>query len=326
MRAKVVLLVVAVGISLLPLVPGRGLADSHLVASFDWTMADRFGLDTNSDGLIDYFQQTSDLPGLPSDIRPDDFLVTLNGCTSSGGVGFTYGWQIRGGPDLASLRRGVVGSLPAIAGLMWNHSHGMTAEFTRRGIPRVTFSGQEMADVVREVILAGPDGDESWEGERLQFAYRRSNLPDRRVVTVVFVDVAVKDYEGYVREAQRVIQEKVQLPPGYHLEWAGQYRYLLRMKERLQYIIPLTLFLIFLLLYLNFNSWKEPLIVFLAVPFSLIGAVWLLWLLGYNLSIAVWVGMIALAEGSDLGGKAIGQGRACPLRRYGMERNADAHG
>ena len=90
-------------------------------------------------------------------------------------------------------------------------------------------------------------------------------------------------------------QEKVQLPPGYRLEWAGQYRYLVRMKERLKYIVPFTLFVIFLLLYLNFDSWKEPLIVLLAVPFSLIGAIWLLYFLDYNLSVAVWVGLIALA-------------------------------
>ena len=118
---------------------------------------------------------------------------------------------------------------------------------------------------------------------------------DGQLVGYVFVDVIAKDYEGYVKQAQQIIQGKVQLPPGYRLEWAGQYRYLLRMKERLKYIIPLTLFLIFFLLYLNFDSWKEPLIVLLAVPFSLIGAVWLLYLLDYNLSVAVWVGLIALA-------------------------------
>ena len=118
---------------------------------------------------------------------------------------------------------------------------------------------------------------------------------DGQLVGYVFVDVIAKDYEGYVKQAQLIIQENVQLPPGYRLEWAGQYRYLLRMKERLKYIIPLTLFLIFFLLYLNFDSWKEPLIVLLAVPFSLIGAVWLLYLLDYNLSVAVWVGLIALA-------------------------------
>ncbi|MGH9761552.1 MAG: efflux RND transporter permease subunit, partial [Blastocatellia bacterium] len=111
----------------------------------------------------------------------------------------------------------------------------------------------------------------------------------------VFVDVTATDYEGYVRRAQQMIDEKVALPTGYALDWAGQYQYLIRMRQRLKYVIPVTLTIIFVLLYLNFGSWKEPLIVFCAVPFSLVGAVWLLYLLGYNLSVAVWVGIIALA-------------------------------
>ncbi|UCF38303.1 MAG: efflux RND transporter permease subunit, partial [Acidobacteriota bacterium] len=115
------------------------------------------------------------------------------------------------------------------------------------------------------------------------------------LVGYVFVDVIGKDYEGFVRKAQQVVKEKVRLPAGYHLEWSGQYQYMLRMKQRMQLIIPLTLFVIFLLLYLSFGSWKEPLIVFLAVPFSLVGAFWLVYLLDYNLSVAVWVGLIALA-------------------------------
>ena len=118
---------------------------------------------------------------------------------------------------------------------------------------------------------------------------------DAQLVGYVFVDVSHKDYEGYVREAQRIVEEQVELPAGYRLEWAGQYKHLLRTKERLTFMIPVTLFLIFLLLYLNFNSWKEPCIVLLAVPFSLIGAFWLLYWLDYNLSVAVWVGIIALA-------------------------------
>ena len=118
---------------------------------------------------------------------------------------------------------------------------------------------------------------------------------DGQLVGYVFVDTIAEDYEGYVRQAQQIVLERVQLPPGYRLEWAGQYQYLLRMRERLLYIVPLTLFVIFLLLYMNFGSWKEPLLVFLAVPFSLVGAIWLLYWLDYNMSVAVWVGLIALA-------------------------------
>ncbi|MCC6712450.1 MAG: efflux RND transporter permease subunit [Candidatus Dadabacteria bacterium] len=118
---------------------------------------------------------------------------------------------------------------------------------------------------------------------------------DGQKVGYVFIDVEGKDYEGYVNEAREIIRDNVDLPPGYYLEWAGQYEYLQRVKERLSYILPLTIFIIFLLLYINFGSVTESLIVLFTVPFSLIGSVWILYLLGYNMSIAVWVGIIALA-------------------------------
>src|SRR5215468_7180714 len=111
----------------------------------------------------------------------------------------------------------------------------------------------------------------------------------------VYVDVTGRDLGGYVAEAQRVVQTQVQLPAGYRLEWSGQYEYMQRAKERLTYVLPLTALIIFVLLYLNTTSVTETVIILLAVPFSLVGAFWLLYLLGYNLSVAVWVGIIALA-------------------------------
>jgi Cu(I)/Ag(I) efflux system membrane protein CusA/SilA len=111
----------------------------------------------------------------------------------------------------------------------------------------------------------------------------------------VFVDVAGRDLGGFVQEAKKVLSEKVKMPPGYSLIWAGQYEYLERAKRLLMVVIPLTLLIVFLLLYLHFKSVQETLIIFLAIPFSLIGATWIIYLLGYNMSIAVWVGIIALA-------------------------------
>jgi copper/silver efflux system protein len=118
---------------------------------------------------------------------------------------------------------------------------------------------------------------------------------DGQKVGYIFVDVEGKDYEGYVKHAKSMVKEKVDLPPGYYLEWAGQYEYLLRVKEKLKYVVPLTIFLIFLILYMNFNSVMQTLIVLLSIPFALVGSIWLLYILDYNLSIAVWVGIIALA-------------------------------
>jgi Cu(I)/Ag(I) efflux system membrane protein CusA/SilA len=110
----------------------------------------------------------------------------------------------------------------------------------------------------------------------------------------VYVDIATGDVGGYVERAKRVVQEQVLLPPGYTLEWSGQYENLLRVRERLTLVVPLVIVLIALLLYANTRSAVKTGIVLLAVPFSLVGAVWLMYVLGYNVSIAAWVGMIAL--------------------------------
>jgi Cu(I)/Ag(I) efflux system membrane protein CusA/SilA len=115
-----------------------------------------------------------------------------------------------------------------------------------------------------------------------------------RLSGYVYVDIAGRDVGGFVAEAKKTIQEKVKLPPGYTLVWSGQFEYMQRVVARLWFVVPITLFVIFLLLYFNTRSVAKTLIIFLAVPFSAVGAIWLLYLLGYNTSIAVWVGLIAL--------------------------------
>jgi len=112
---------------------------------------------------------------------------------------------------------------------------------------------------------------------------------------LVSVAVSGRDLRGYVQDAQRAVRERVTVPPGYRLVWAGQYEHLVRAEARLKLVVPVTLALILLLLYLNFRSLAKSLIVLLSVPFAAIGAIWYLDYLGYNLSIAVWVGIIALA-------------------------------
>jgi Cu(I)/Ag(I) efflux system membrane protein CusA/SilA len=110
----------------------------------------------------------------------------------------------------------------------------------------------------------------------------------------VFVDMAGRDIGGYVDEAKRAVAAGLTLPPGCSLEWSGQYENMLRVRERLKVVVPLTLATIFALLYLNTRSAVKAAIVMLAVPFSAVGAVWLMWALDYNVSIAAWVGMVAL--------------------------------
>jgi Cu(I)/Ag(I) efflux system membrane protein CusA/SilA len=110
----------------------------------------------------------------------------------------------------------------------------------------------------------------------------------------VYVDITGRDVGSYVTEAKKIVQKELRIPTGYSLVWSGQYENMLRVRERLKLVIPITIFIIFVLLYMNTRSPVKAGIVMLAVPFSLIGAIWFLYILHYNISIAVWVGMIAL--------------------------------
>jgi copper/silver efflux system protein len=110
----------------------------------------------------------------------------------------------------------------------------------------------------------------------------------------VYVDVAGRDIGSYVAEAKQVVNRDLHLPAGYSITWSGQYEAMARVRQRLTLVLPLTLFLVLMLLYLNTHSVVKTLIIILAVPFSAVGAIWLLYLLGYNMSIGVWVGLIAL--------------------------------
>jgi Cu(I)/Ag(I) efflux system membrane protein CusA/SilA len=110
----------------------------------------------------------------------------------------------------------------------------------------------------------------------------------------VYVDVAGRDVGGYVEEAKRLVSDRLKPPAGYSIQWSGQYEAMERVRERLIIVLPLTLLLILGLLYLNTKSLATTAIIMLAAPFSAVGALWLLYLLGYNMSIAVWVGLIAL--------------------------------
>ncbi|MBI3821313.1 MAG: efflux RND transporter permease subunit [Planctomycetes bacterium] len=116
-----------------------------------------------------------------------------------------------------------------------------------------------------------------------------------QLVGYVYIDIAGRDIGSYMQDAKAMVQQNVQVPAGYRLEWSGAYESMERASQRLMYVIPLTLLIIFVLLYFNTRSLVKVLIVFLAVPFSLIGAFLLLFLLGYHMSVAVWVGIIALA-------------------------------
>jgi Cu(I)/Ag(I) efflux system membrane protein CusA/SilA len=140
--------------------------------------------------------------------------------------------------------------------------------------PRVPLG--QLADIK---IVRGPTSIKSEEG--LLSAY-------------VFIDFSGRDVGGYVNDAKKSVAS-LKIPEGYRLEWSGEYEYLVKTHERLKLVIPLTLLIIFVLIFFNTKSVTKTIIVLLAIPFSLVGSFWLLYLLGYNMSIAVWVGIIALA-------------------------------
>jgi Cu(I)/Ag(I) efflux system membrane protein CusA/SilA len=155
-------------------------------------------------------------------------------------------------------------------------SNGMSAAVSQKsGIAHIPLG--EIADIG---VVQGPTSIKSEEG---------------LLANYVYIDFSGRDIGGYVDEAKKNVERQVKLPAGYSLQWSGEYEYLLKTQERLKTVIPLTLFIIFVLIYLNTKSTVKTTIILLAVPFSLVGSFWLLHILGYNWSIAVAVGMIALA-------------------------------
>ena len=154
-------------------------------------------------------------------------------------------------------------------------------------------------DRLKRVLIPTPSGAQIPLGQIADLVITQGppSIADEAGALAGLVSVAVsnRDLRGYVEEAQRAVRERVVLPAGYRLVWAGQYEHLVRAEERLKLVVPFTIGIILLLLYLNFGSLAKSLIVLLSVPFAAIGAIWYLNYLGYNLSVAVWVGIIALA-------------------------------
>ncbi len=153
--------------------------------------------------------------------------------------------------------------------------------------------------IAREVQVTMPSGGSVPLGEVATIERKRGATTIRtengQLAIYIFVDIAGRDLGGYVREAQGAIAQAVQLPAGYRAAWSGQFEYLERAEARLKIVVPVTLAIIFLLLYLNFRRLTETLIVMLSLPFALVGGIWLLWWQGFNMSVAVAVGFIALA-------------------------------
>jgi Cu(I)/Ag(I) efflux system membrane protein CusA/SilA len=182
---------------------------------------------------------------------------------------------------------------------------GMNVTTTVEGLERYPVSlryPRELRDnpeALGRVLVSTPTGQQVPFSQLATLKLRSGPMvvrsEDTRPNAWIYVDIQNIDIGTYVAMAKKAVTEKIKLPAGYSITWSGQYEYMQRAKERLFYVIPATIFIIFLIIYLNTKSLAKTAIVFLAVPFSLIGAFWFLYILGYNTSIAVWVGIIALA-------------------------------
>ncbi len=154
-------------------------------------------------------------------------------------------------------------------------------------------------EALRRVLIPTPAGNQIPLGLVAELEFNRGppviKSEDARTNAWVYIDIATSDIGGYVAEAKRLIDAEVEIPPGYTIAWSGQFEYMERAVARLSIVTPLTLLLIFLLLYLNFRNIVEPVVVMISIPFGLIGGIWLIYANDYNISVAVAVGFIALA-------------------------------
>ncbi len=182
---------------------------------------------------------------------------------------------------------------------------GMNLTTTVEGLERYPVNlrySRELRDnlpALRAVLVPTPNGRQIPLGQLADIRYvvgpPSIKSENSRPNAWIYVDLRGIDVGTYVENAKKAVEEQVDLPPGYTIAWSGQYEYMQRAQRRLMYVIPLTVVIIFVIIFINTKSLIKTAIVFLAVPFSLVGAVWLIYLLGYNMSIAVWVGIIALA-------------------------------
>ncbi len=297
-----------------------GMTTDKLIAEMDkalqfpgvsnaWTMPIKARIDMLSTGIrtpigIKVFGK--DLGEMEKLARQIETVVkTVPGTTSAFAERLTGGSYLIIEPDREQLARyGLsIGDLLEVVGTaLGGEMVTTTVEGRERFGVTVRYPRELRADpqqIEREVLVSTPGGAMVPLGQVAKVRVERGppgiRTENALLSAYIFVDIRDRDIGSYVTDARKAVAEQVRFPPGYYIAWSGQFEGMERAVERMKLVVPVTLLTIFLLLYLNFRRMTETLIVMLSVPFALVGGVWLMWLLGYNMSVAAAVGFIALA-------------------------------
>jgi len=296
-----------------------GMTVDNLVAEMDkslqfpgvsnaWTMPIRARIDMLSTGIrtpvgVKVFgRDLNEIENLSRQIEA--VIRKVPGTTSAYAERVIGGYYLNIDPDRTQLARyGLM--VDDVQSLIAMALGAETVTTTVEGRERYTVSMRYPRDfrsdpqaIASQVLVPLPDGGTVPLGEvaKVSLAPGPSSIrtENAQLAGYIFVDFRDRDLGGYVADAQKAVVTQIQFPPGSYVTWSGQFEYLERAKARLQVVVPFTILIVFVLLYLNFRRVTETLIIMLSVPFSLIGGVWLMWWFGFNLSVAVAVGFIAL--------------------------------
>jgi Cu(I)/Ag(I) efflux system membrane protein CusA/SilA len=274
-----------------------------------WTMPIRARIDMLSTGIrtpIGVKVYGTDLKEMETVARQiETVLKTIPGTSSAYAERVIGGYYLDIVPDRTALGRYglTIGDVQNVVSMaLGSEVVTSTVEGRERYGVAIRYPRASRSDpqsIARDVLVSLPGGGAVPLGEVAEIRLTRGATTVRtengQLAVYIYVDITGRDLGGYVAEAQKAVASRVSLPTGYSVAWSGQFEYLERAAARLSIVVPLTLALIFLLLYLNFRALTETLIVMLSLPFALVGGVWLMWWLGFNASVAVAVGFIALA-------------------------------
>jgi Cu(I)/Ag(I) efflux system membrane protein CusA/SilA len=297
-----------------------GLTTDKLIAELDkalqfpgvsnaWTMPIKARIDMLSTGIrtpigIKVFgKDLNEMERLAKEIEA--VVKTVPGTSSAFAERITGGFYINIEPDRQALARYglAVGDLQDVIGTaLGGEMVTTTVEGRERFGVTVRYPRELRANpqqIASEILVPTMGGAMVPLGQvaKVEIAKGAPSIRTENALlsTYIYVDIRDRDIGGFVKEARAAVNAQVKFPPGYYATWSGQFESMERAIEKMKVVVPVTLLIIFLLLYLNFRRLTETLIVMLSVPFALVGGVWLMWLLGYNLSVAVAVGFIALA-------------------------------